>query len=359
MSSPPAAIDLFCGAGGLSKGLEMAGFQVAIAVDSDDSVAQTYSYNHPNTAFVQADLSVTPVDRITAATGRKSFRPSILVGGPPCEGFSNANTTTRTRKNPKNQLIFKFVDAVSKLQPTLFLVENVPNVVTVEDGELMKRLVAKCEAMGYSTTSFILDAVDYGVPQVRKRFMLVGSLDGEMKGPAPIRENGHRVTVRDAIIGDLPRLSMRQAVRIYRYVSKPRSRYQRFIRGKARNVYNHTLVRSSEEVRARSSHIRPGGTIANVPARYRRDLNVQHSYMYRRLNPNEPAHTIVTTAKAMTWHPFQNRAITNREAARLQSFQDDYIFIGPVKSASQMVANAVPPLLAYAMFKQLHTMLVN
>ena len=132
-----------------------------------------------------------------------------------------------------------------------------------------------------------------------------------------------------------------------------------FAREGARKVYNHVLVRSNEEILERTSHIRPGGNFNNVPRRYRRNLKIEHSYMYRRLNPNKPAHTIVTTTKAMTWHPYQNRAITIREAARLQSFQDNYLFLGSLRSTSKMVADAVPPLLARAIFQKINRMMTH
>jgi DNA (cytosine-5)-methyltransferase 1 len=352
--SRPIAIDLFSGGGGLTEGLTRAGYEVAVAVDIDDSAAQTYTYNHPRTHFVRADLSEISIRKILRSLKMENLRIDLVAGSPPCEGFSQANRTNGGKHHPKNILCFKFIEAINELRPSIFLMENVPSILHIDRGQFVNELLAKCESMGYAAKYFMLNSVNFGVPQLRERFFLVGWIDGR-RAPSLSYKNGRTnpITVKDAIIGDLPPISLLRQIRTYDYVGSPKTEYQKLIRGNSKKVYNHIVLNSHIEIVKRNGHIPRGGNFKSLPKRYRRTLRVTHSNMYKRLNLNKPSPTIVNIAKAMTWHPYQNRVLSVREAARMQSFPDDYLFFGPVKSMFEVVADAVPPLMAYAIARSL------
>jgi DNA (cytosine-5)-methyltransferase 1 len=161
------------------------------------------------------------------------------------------------------------------------------------------------------------------------------------------------VTVREAIVGDLPPIDLLARVRTYDYVSAPKNAYQRLMRKHARGVYNHIVFRSTPKTLNRNRLIPRGGNFSDLPERYRRGLKVTHSNMYRKLEPKRPAPTIVNIGKTLFWHPYQNRMISVREAARLQSFTDAYVFFGPVASMQRQVAQAVPPLMGAGVLRSL------
>jgi len=356
----PFAIDLFCGAGGLSIGLKAAGFRIVSAVDYDSNVCLTYSQNHKRTKIISEDISKLEADDVLHQINQTKNDIALIAGGPPCQGFSMANGQTRTRDNPKNRMVNYFVRFVAKIKPPLFLMENVLGFRSIAGGRVAKNLRTKFSKLGYKTKLVTLDAAHYGVPQHRLRVFLIGSRNGKKFQEPTIKYGvGDRksfITVKDALLGDLPRL-IPPGHNICEYAGPPVTIYQSKIRGRNNQLYNHIATRNNKTVRKRKSLVPIGGNWRDVPKEFC-DIKVQYSATYKRLNPNEPSITVSNFRKSMLIHPYANRGLSVREAARLQSFPDSYVFHGGISSMQQQVGDAVPPLLAKAVGKQLMAMLV-
>jgi len=361
MSKKPVAIDLFCGAGGLSEGLQAAGFHVAAALDFSHATALTYQANHKNTRFIEADIKALEVRDFLKQTGLTCADIDLVAGGPPCQGFSMANGRTRTRDNPKNQLVNHFVRYVREIQPPIFLMENVLGFTWIDKGNFLRELKEYFVAIGYRIKVVILNAADYGVPQRRIRVFLIGSKNkSEFKEPrkthGPEASRSY-VTVREAIIGDLPPIEEAPGYQMCDYLGKPQSKYQEKIRSRAKKVYNHIITRNSEEVRERKSFVPQGGNWRDLPPEKCR-IKVVLSCVYKRLDPDEPSITVSNYRKSMIIHPFEHRGLSVREAARIQSFRDNYKFLSSISLMQQQVGDAVPPLLAKRVGKRLLEMVI-
>jgi len=354
----PIAIDLFCGAGGLSSGLEAAGFQIAAAVDFDSKACLTYSQNHRKTKILCEDISKLKVGDVLSQADLLGKDISLIAGGPPCQGFSMANGKTRTRKNPKNRMVNHFVRFVREIRPPLFLMENVLGFKSIAQGKVVQSLRVRFSQLGYKIKLVTLNAASYGVPQHRLRVFLIGSKNSEkFQEPPPCFGVNIKpfVTVREAIIGDLPSL-IPPGSHVSNYAVPPSTAYQSKIRGRAKKFYNHIATKNGEVVHKRKSLVPVGGNWKDVSKEFC-DIKVQYSATYKRLNPDEPSITVSNFRKSMIIHPFENRGLSVREAARLQSFPDSYVFCGGISSMQQQVGDAVPPLLAKAVGKQLLVML--
>lgn len=349
MNKKPIGIDLFCGAGGLSEGLQVAGFGVAAAVDFNHAAALTYQANHKNTKFIESDVAQLEVKDFLKQTELSCSDIDLIAGGPPCQGFSMANGRTRTKDNPKNQLVHHFVRFVREIQPPIFLMENVLGFTWIDKGNFLRQLKEYFVAMGYAIKVVTLNAADFGVPQRRIRVFLIGSKNGgEFKEPRKTHgpeTSKPYVTVREAIIGDLPSIEEAPGFEICDYASKPKSEYQEKIRSKAKKVHNHIITRNSEEVRKRKSFVPRGGNWKDLPPE-QCQIKVVLSCVYKRLDPNKPSVTVSNYRKSMIIHPFEHRGLSVREAARIQSFRDNYKFLSPLSFMQQQVGDAVPPLLA-------------
>ena len=347
----PLGIDIFSGAGGLSLGAEMAGFQVKFAVEKDKSAAATYRHNHPNTLVLEDDIhNINPHDYL-----QPNEHVSIVFGGPPCQGFSSSNTVTRNMKNPNNSLFEEFLRFVYEIQPDWFLFENVEGFVHFEGGKIQHLVEERFKEMGYEVFPKILWASDYGVPQHRNRFFMVGNRLGVMfEYPEPF---GTKITVNDAI-SDLPDLVNGQQTDTLSYkfpVSKV-SQYAKNMRKGSKRSRQNYVSRNADYVIERYHYIRQGQNWQAIPDELMRNYankNNCHSGIYRRLNADEPSIVISNYRKNMLIHPFQNRGLSVREAARLQSFPDSFLFDGCLMSIQQQIGNAVPPLLAKAVFKKI------
>lgn len=201
----PLAIDLFAGAGGLSLGFELAGFSIALSIERAPHAAATYRHNHPDTVLVQDDIMNLDPKRCLVGAGIDPTRIDALICGLPCQGFSESNRRTRNLENLRNHLYEDMLRFVRDIRPAHVVVENVAGMQTMAGGEVIRRIFEACGGLGYSMTSFELNAADFGVPQLRRRLFLVGSLDGARLPPKPTHGQGSKVpvTVRNAI-GDLP-----------------------------------------------------------------------------------------------------------------------------------------------------------
>lgn len=344
-------IDLFAGAGGLSVGAEMAGVSVIHAVEFNESAAKTYCHNHPNTNVICEDIrKVDPKEVIG-----NGFHPFIIMGGPPCQGFSMSNTMTRNMENPNNSMFKEFVRFVRELNPEWFLFENVWGLTNINNGETEKEIESCFESLGYSVKSSVLWASDYGVPQSRNRFFMVGNRLGiEFIFPSPL---DYFVSVGDAI-SDLPVLSNGDSFESLHYTIplKKASKYAQQMRRGCKRCKQNYVSRNNDLVIERYKHIKQGQNWSAIPEALMEnyaDKGRCHSNIYRRLRLDKPSVVISNYRKSMLIHPTQDRGLSVREAARIQSFPDSYYFEGPISHIQQQIGNAVPPLLAKAVIAQI------
>lgn len=346
-------IDIFCGAGGLSLGAEMAGIRIAFALEKDKSAAASYRYNHKNTPIICDDIhNVNPLDYLLPLNCNDQL---IVFGGPPCQGFSSSNTKTRNVQNPNNSLFEEFLRFVSILHPTWFLFENVEGFCRFEKGTLRHKVKQCFEELGYTVNDSVIMASDYGVPQHRNRFIMVGNRHGILFQFPEKQEKAYSVI--DAI-GDLPELingQMEDSLP-YKCTAKEAGEYARLMREGSRTSKQNYVSRNADYVIERYKHIGQGQNWRAIPEELMtnyKDKNKCHSGIYKRLIADKPSVVISNYRKNMLIHPFQDRGLSVREAARLQSFPDKFIFKGSLMHIQQQIGNAVPPLLAKAVFEKI------
>lgn len=345
------AIDLFAGAGGLSLGAQLAGVRVTHAIESNHAAADTYRFNHPETKVIEEDICK------IAPPAKKRNGCSILFGGPPCQGFSTSNQRTRTASNPKNWLFEEFFRFARAMQPEWIVLENVKGLRETAQGRFESLIFKQFGTLEYSSALWTLCAADYGVPQKRYRLFFIGRRNGLMpEKPQPMPDS--KITVREAI-SDLPILPMGANIDELGYRPGGASHYARERRGGLRLSTGHLVTANNALVQKRYKHIPSGGNWTDIPARLMKnytnmvDDRSRHTGIYRRLCWDEPSVVIANYRKNMLIHPDQNRGLSVREAARIQSFPDSYRFAGSIGFRQQQVSNAVPPLLAKAVFSQL------
>lgn len=343
-------IEIFSGPGGMGLGAKNAGIDVVLAVEKDIFAAQTYLKNHSSTTVVADD-----VRNILNFKFKKNGEPIILFGGPPCQGYSKSNRKTRIKNNPNNWLFLEFLRAVSLTNPDWVVLENVPGLIGMDNGFFLERICDDLHKLGYTPSFKILNAADFGVPQKRERIFIVASRQGiAFEFP----EGGYLnkpVTVAEALC-DLPHLENGMKEYTLNYKNKATSEFARLMRGRQRKVTQNYVSKNSELVVKRYAYIKQGGNWNDIPPELMtnyKDYTRCHHGIYRRLKENEPAFVVANYRKSMLIHPTENRGLSVREAARLQSFPDSYEFFGSLDQKQQQVGNAVPPLLAKAVFQQI------
>jgi DNA (cytosine-5)-methyltransferase 1 len=357
-----AMIDIFAGAGGLSLGFEKAGFNIICAIEKDKYAAETYRKNRSRKRFIieTRDINEISAGEILQRTGVKKGSIDIIIGGPPCQGFSTSNKRTRNMDNPRNHLVFKFVEFVKYIEPKWFVMENVGGLDSFENGDVRKQLLDKFTSIGYKTESFIVNAVNFGVPQNRNRIFFIGNNIGNSMDFVKTITNkaiSKPTTVHDAI-SDLPSLQNGHAIDKMSYDGNWISSYQRRLRaGMNGQVSNNLVSKNSELAIERYMNIRQGENLSilarkqpKLVSNYKNIENCHH-WIYLRLSSDKPSVALNNFRKNMLIHPTENRGLSVREAARLQSFPDKYVFYGPLGFQQQQVANAVPPLLAMVIAK--------
>lgn len=352
------SVDIFSGAGGLSLGAERAGLTIAFAVEKDVHAAQTFQHNHPLAKILCDDIcDINPLEHVEKS-------PFIVFGGPPCQGFSTSNTKTRSLENPNNYLFNQFLRFVEELQPAWFLFENVEGITSFDKGNTVKEIKRLFGELGYSTTESVLYASDYGVPQHRNRFIMVGNRIGaDFKFPEKFN---YKVSVSDAI-ADLPSLKNGDIIEKLPYskMLSQSSTYAKMMRRDAKKSLQNFVSRNQDYVIERYKHIGQGQNWKAIPDELMmnyKDKNNCHSGIYKRLNSEIPSVVISNYRKNMLIHPFEDRGLSVREAARLQSFPDNFVFKGSLSQIQQQIGNAVPPLLAEVIFKAIkeqHEQLLN
>lgn len=350
-------IDLFCGAGGLSEGFRQAGFHVRAGNDFFDAAGETFATTHREATFLPGPIQNHSAQDFLKVAGLKVGQLDVLVGGPPCQGFSVYNHQ-RGLHDERSSLYREYLRIVDGLQPRWVVLENVTGMTSAGGGAAVHAIKAGLEALGYAVKEKILRAEEYGVPQERRRIVFVGNRIGSpIEFPAQTHGAGLLpfVNIQDAIC-DLPRLRNGEELGSQNYGSEPRSDFQVAMRAGSNAVENHAAAKLSKVNLERLKHIPQGGSWRDIPFELlpegmKRAKRSDHTKRYGRLSWQGLASTILTKCDphwGAYFHPEQDRTLTVREAARLQSFPDWFVFQGSRTDQYTQVGNAVPPLLGKA-----------
>lgn len=336
MKNDLKVIDLFSGAGGLSLGFEYAGFESILAVDMWNNAIETYNNNRVSKVGIVKDIA--EIDEEFIKNNIKGHVNGI-IGGPPCQGFSIAGK--RSVDDIRNKLYQEYFRIISIIDPEFFVMENVTGILSMDNGKVKDDIVLRAKNKGYRIFMKKLIASDYGVPQNRARVFFIGIkenlIDGEFEFPEKV---DYKVTCEEAI-SDLP--SIDNGEDLSKYKTTPKSNYQKEMRKNSKQVYNHEPTAHTKETIELISHVPEGGGIKDLPVELQGDR--KYSSLLRRMNSKAQSNTIDTGHRTY-FHYKENRILSVREAARIQSFPDDYIFAGTKVNQYKQVGNAVPPLLA-------------
>ncbi len=339
-------VDLFAGVGGLSLGAQLAGIDVQVAVEAERTTARAYSRNFPATTILDKDareLDLIPVN--------KNGTSLVVFGGAPCQGFSTSNQKTRSYENPRNWLFKDFVRLAISCKPDWIVFENVKGFKSTHNGFFLDAVISMLSSHCYSVSFITLNAVNFGVPQHRERLFVIACL-GKSTVNFLTQPVSRHITLREAI-HDLPYLENGATHDYRKYKCPSRSDYSRLMRGTLSECSGHLVSHNSQIVVDRYKHVPQGGNWRNIPSILMNsyvDHTRCHTGIYRRLSLNEPSSVIGNFRKNMLIHPTQERGLSVREAARIQSFPDWFNFFGSIGFQQQQVADAVPPLLAKAVF---------
>jgi DNA (cytosine-5)-methyltransferase 1 len=364
------AIDLFAGAGGLSEGFRMEDFRILAANDFDKNAANTYRLNHPEVCFLDGPVQdITGEDLLTAAQIKKGDL-DVLIGGPPCQAFSVYNHQ-RGFHDERSGLFREYIRIVGALEPKIIVMENVTGMSSVEKGRAITEIYESLKKLGYTVEHTILKAEEFGVPQERRRIIFLGVHDTDViQWPRPTHnKEGEKNlkqfnTVWDAI-SDLPALNINEGFEDGDYVSSPQSLLQKYLRTDSRRIFNHHAPHLAAINIRRMQFIPQGSSWRDIPQDLlpegmKRAKRSDHTKRYGRLSQNGLSSTILTRCDPH-WgayiHPTQNRTLTVREAARLQTFPDRIQFSGSRVEQYRQVGNAVPPLLSKAIAKTVKKLL--
>lgn len=342
------AVELFAGAGGLSIGLENAGFTVAIANEIEKDFATTFALNHPSTKVINKDIHEVDFAEEIKQLGISKIH--LLSGGPPCQGFSTVGS--KNEKDPRNSLFFEFLRAVAELKPNYILFENVSGFKKMYSGYAYLTLLKELAVLGYETNSAVLESSCFGLPQKRQRTIIIGWKKGLVKVELPspthsdkpdLFSHNKKLTLMDAI-SDLPELSVGESKDYYK--TEPQNEFQKKMRKNSVTLTEHNAANYGEKMQEILSLIPFGGSVDDLPERLRPKSYFKNTYS--RLLPDHPTPTITrnfgTPSSSRCVHPFQNRALSTREGARLQGFPDNYKFYGSKISKNLQIGNAVPPI---------------
>lgn len=384
-------IDLFAGAGGLSCGLEMAGFQAILANEIVEQYAETYKQNNPGVKVITGDVRQVFELDLEQQLSLKVGELDLLAGGPPCQGFS-VNAPVRTLDDERNHLFKDFLRVATILKPKAILIENVTGIVQLGKGTVVEQIYKVLQSLGYAIKHRILFAGHYGVPQTRFRTIFIGIRQGtkEIEFPKPTYNARaianfagakdlcfdipplfasvlkKRTTVWDAV-SDLPSIESGSRHEALDYAKAPQNEYQANLRHCSYKVWNHSCANLGKANLERLKYIPQGGSWRDIPydllpAGMKRARRSDHTKRYGRLHPEALCSTVLTKCDphwGSFFHPEQDRVISVREAARIQSFPDRYKFTGSVTQQYEQVGNAVPPLMAKAIGEAIKLMIGN
>lgn len=383
-------LDLFCGAGGFSHGMERAGLNIIAGVDFDSDALATFRRNHPNAIAVEADMAALTPSSLGNYLGIYPGDIDVIIGGPPCQGFSKNRAlhfdNHEFKDDERNGLYWHFYDFIDYFRPKYVVMENVPEILSVKNGHFKHEIQKRLENAGYYSEMNVLYANDFGVPQYRKRAFVMASLTEKIKFPLPTTKRGIRVgdrtptskatknskaasplfdlsinadlmvgpSVWDAI-GDLFGNYADSLTNTCTYHSAPSTPYQEILRGKNRLVANHYEWPLSENQLRRIKLLKEGQGMEHLPI----EMQTKGGFggAYRRMHSEAQALTLTTwlfhPGSGMFTHPKAHRIITIREAARLQSFSDSFIFTGSYHSQCRQVGNSVAPLVSESIGRSL------
>jgi DNA (cytosine-5)-methyltransferase 1 len=365
----PTCIDLFAGAGGMSAGFRSAGFQVSAALESVPVFARSHSANFPDCATVVAEAQHLPPAAFAEKAGLMQ-RPDVLIGGPPCQTFSTIGrakirhvSKTDEKSDPRNYLFKTYFEYVKFFEPDIFVLENVPQLKTKYNGVLFDNLIELAADAGYEIHISVLNAVDFGVPQNRKRLFIVGTRSGcSFSFPKAVKgmdqfdmlESLPRSTISTVqeALEDLPNIFDGCRLGELPYSSSARTAYQERVRSPRGVVGNNICRVSNDRAKRVFACMKPGDRYMDLPPEVRRILPFREDIFFdrlKRLRPEEPSWTVLAHIGMdgyMYIHPWEDRTLSVREAARIQSFDDEFTFVGNMREQYVQVGNAVPPLLA-------------
>lgn len=392
-------LDTFAGAGGFSLGFHLTGkYEIVGAIETDQWAADTFAYNHPNTKVIVDDIrNITDRQLLDSFEGKVD----ILLGGPPCQGFSIANKNAGDPKDPRNSLFKEFVRVAKVLKPQIVIMENVPNLVKAktETGSYVLDIIkSELSYLGYIVKHKIMEATDYGVPQIRKRLVIIAS-KYELNEFYPTPTHTTNTTTQDLFgfhllpcptlwdaISDLPDIEACEGCEEMSYTKEAENDFQKMLRGDCKKVYNHQAMKHSKRMveRFKATQWGKSASSLDLPEELRpkkRNSNEPAETVFgqnnRRMHPFKQCHTIAASFYANFVHPYKNRNFTAREGARIQTFPDWYIFKGRPTLPSRklleregrldelhlcqynQIGNAVPPLMAKAIAENIYFQLKN
>ncbi len=356
-------IDLFSGCGGFSLGFRKEKFEEVYALDFLKEAVETFEYNFGEGTIENIDIykkDLTTLEKV-----------DILVGSPPCQGFSPEGKR-RTKSNPegkrhgndrRNMIYKKFIEALVNIQPKIFIMENVPGMKNLQKGKIFEEILKDLVKTGYKVRYQILNAVNYGVPQKRRRIFIMGSKDYDISFPAPTHKESKTekyslldpVTLGEAIL-DLPELKSGEIKRIYD--KEPHSEYSKRLKGNCNELFNHKCQKHNDRMTEKMNLIPIGGNMKDIANKFREN-KIHYEGGYRRADPDLPSYTVYWTRAMTSIHPYQPRLFSARECARLQSFPDDFKFLNEntvIKQYTQ-ISNAVPPFVSQNIAKHIKKIL--
>lgn len=363
------SIDLFAGCGGMTLGFKKAGISSIFASDIDINCQSTFCTNFPGVPFYLRDITLISKEEVdTLLDGRI---PDIIIGGPPCQGFSLANKRRdNLNTDPRNKLFYQFVKFIEWYNPKAFVMENVKGLLSMKNGEVINTIYDEFSnvGIGYNVRVKVLKASDYGVPQSRERVIIIGYRKDFNKIPTYPRPFDEGITV-DMAISDLPQINAGEGIEEQEYLTNKLNKYQRLMRINSHRVYNHIAMKHTQRLVERFHAIKVGQNLLDVWETHgamkrgapNEKSETKFSQNNLRVYGDKPAPTVAASFQSNFIHPHLDRNFTAREGARLQSFPDDFIFQGFRTKMSwekglsqyQQIGNAVPPLLAFAIARQI------
>ena len=346
-------LDLFCGAGGFSYGMDKnPHFHTVVALDFDEKAAETFKRNMPDTEVIVGDITDAAVKENIVNLAREA-EVNMIIGGPPCQGYSMKGKKLGL-KDPRNFLFREYLNIVKVLSPEIFIIENVKGLLLASNGWFKDEILKTIEELGYVVEYGVLNASDFGVPQARERTIFICCKDKAISLPRPIEQK--HTTVRDAI-SDLSYLESGEGEFEQEYITEAQTEYQKLMRQGSLKLFNHKASNHKQIAIEKLKMIPPEQGKEFLPSELHG--NQKFKTTWGRLKWDEVSPTIDTrfdaSSNGTNNHPYLNRAITPREAARIQSFDDNFVFYGSKVYVRRQIGNAVPPLLAKAIADQVES----